>query len=204
MTIAEQINAVARHVSSAGAEHTVQLTQTFAAPPTKLWAAITEPERLARWFETVEGDLEPGGRYRLGASGTEGTIERCVPPSALCVSWEHGGDTSRVEVLIDALDDRATLTLRHTVPDNDHWRAYGPAATGVGWDGALLALAFLLAGDPRSTPAEMAKLNVTDAGRQFVGDVAEAWREAHLATGADGSLARDAAARTAAFYRGEG
>ncbi len=30
-----------------------------------LWAALTDPARLARWFGQVEGDLRPGGEFRL-------------------------------------------------------------------------------------------------------------------------------------------
>ena len=47
-----------------------------------LWEAITVPERIARWFLPVEGDLKLGGRYQLkGNAG--GTITRCEPPQAL-------------------------------------------------------------------------------------------------------------------------
>ena len=28
-----------------------------------LWSAITEPDRLARWFGQVEGDLRIGGKF---------------------------------------------------------------------------------------------------------------------------------------------
>jgi uncharacterized protein YndB with AHSA1/START domain len=30
-----------------------------------LWSAITDPDRLARWHGRVEGDLRPGGEFRL-------------------------------------------------------------------------------------------------------------------------------------------
>ena len=32
-----------------------------------LWSAITEPDRLARWVATVEGDLRLGGTSRRGS-----------------------------------------------------------------------------------------------------------------------------------------
>jgi uncharacterized protein YndB with AHSA1/START domain len=55
-----------------------------------LWEATTTPERLARWFLPVEGDLKLGGRYQLkGNAG--GTITRCDPPEALDLTWEFGG-----------------------------------------------------------------------------------------------------------------
>src|SRR5262252_1374625 len=30
-----------------------------------LWAAITDPDRLARWYGNLEGDLRPGGAFRV-------------------------------------------------------------------------------------------------------------------------------------------
>src|SRR5437016_13368424 len=30
-----------------------------------LWSAITDPVRLARWHGQIEGDLRPGGEFRL-------------------------------------------------------------------------------------------------------------------------------------------
>lgn len=62
-----------------------------------LWEATTTPERLARWFLPVEGDLKLGGRYQLeGNAG--GTITRCDPPEALDMTWEFGGGTSWVNL----------------------------------------------------------------------------------------------------------
>jgi activator of Hsp90 ATPase-like protein len=39
-----------------------------------LWSAVTDPHRLARWFGQVEGDLRPGGQFRLRieSSGWDG------------------------------------------------------------------------------------------------------------------------------------
>lgn len=49
-----------------------------------LWSAVTEPERLVRWWGRVEGDLRPGGEIRLfvesaGLDST-GRVEACEPP----------------------------------------------------------------------------------------------------------------------------
>lgn len=203
MTITEQINNVIRSVATGGERHTVVLDKAFATTVADLWDAITTPERLARWFESVDGELVEGGRYRLTGSGTAGTIERCDEPHALHVTWEFNGDVSKLDVTLTPEDDGTRLTLRHTVADNEHWQSFGPAATGIGWDGAFLALTYLLAGDRRAAPEEMAKFSDSDEGRDYIDATAELWRAAHVAGGADADRAREQAGKTATFYKGE-
>lgn len=53
--------------------------RTYDTTVEDLWDALTTPERLARWFLPVEGDLEPGGRYRLEGNASR-TIDRCRRP----------------------------------------------------------------------------------------------------------------------------
>jgi len=61
-------------------------TRRYSAPPQDVWAALTEPDRIARWFLPVSGDLRLGGRYQLeGNAG--GTVETCDPPRAFPSSW---------------------------------------------------------------------------------------------------------------------
>src|SRR5215470_579103 len=47
-----------------------------------LWGALTDPDRLARWYGEVEGDLRPGGEFdlhiRLGGP-RKGRVEACEP-----------------------------------------------------------------------------------------------------------------------------
>lgn len=201
MNLADQVAAVQRSVLTHGDVHDVVLSRSFAAAPRELWLACSTPERLALWFGPVEGELHEGGRYRLPESSTEGVVERCESGAAIEVTWEHGGGTSRVAVRVGAEGDGAVLSLTHTVPDDDHWRTYGPAATGAGWDGALLALDLLLAGTPRLPGAE--PFDATPEGHEAVGLWTDAWAAAHVEAGADPARARAAAERTAAFYRGE-
>ncbi len=59
-----------------------------------LWSAITEPERLARWFGDVEGDLRVGGEFRATVSRSgwdgRGRVDVCLPPKRLEVTmWER-------------------------------------------------------------------------------------------------------------------
>ena len=62
-----------------------------------LWEALTDPGRLARWYGQVEGDLRPGGQFRLyiAADGWDGTgrVEACEPPRRLLVTTRESEDS---------------------------------------------------------------------------------------------------------------
>lgn len=201
MNIADQINEVIRHVDFDDERNVVSLTQTFPTSPADLWDACTDPARLARWFETVEGDLELGGRYRMTDSGTVGTITRCEAPSTLEVTWEHGDDVSHVHVKIEPADAATSqLTIRHTGEPGESWQQYGPAAGGSGWDAALLGLAILF-DDADSTLDEVNRLFTRAEGATFVRRAIDAWSRAYQEAGASQADADAAADRAYALDR---
>jgi uncharacterized protein YndB with AHSA1/START domain len=51
-----------RSADGAGA---VRIEDRFGTGIDDLWSALTAPRRLARWYGKVEGDLRPGGEFRL-------------------------------------------------------------------------------------------------------------------------------------------
>jgi len=54
-----------------------------------LWAALTDPDRLAHWYGEVEGDLRPGGEFnlRIALGGPRtGRVEACEPPQRLLLT----------------------------------------------------------------------------------------------------------------------
>lgn len=187
----------------AGAARVVTLERTYPADVEDVWDAVTDPERIPRWFLPVTGDLRVGGTYQVeGNAG--GEIRACEAPRLLRLTWVMGPptpeDTSVVEVrLAPAPDGGTTLTLEHTaVVPPEMWDQFGPGAVGVGWDGALLGLGLHLDGgatlDPEAVLAspELRAFNVASS---------EAWGAALAA--ADGLDADDVAARvaaTTAFY----
>lgn len=183
----------------------VVAARTYDTDPADLWDALTNPERIPRWFSPVTGDLRPGGRYQIqGNAG--GTIQRCEPPMALDITWEFGGGKSWVTLRLAQEGAGTRLTLEHIMLAQDmkgeHWLQFGPGAVGVGWDLSFLGLGLHLASGgakpPESDPAWMA----SDEAKAFMRGSADAWASAHIASGEDAETARRMAAATAKFYTG--
>jgi uncharacterized protein YndB with AHSA1/START domain len=202
-----QVAAVSRRLGleSRDGRDTAVLTATrsYAAPPEEVWDAITNPERLPRWFLPVEGDLRLGGRYQLrGNAG--GTIKRCEPPRQLAVTWEFGGQASLVEVTLTGVDAdaRTTLELVHSAPIDEHWGQFGPGAVGIGWDMTLFGLDLYVRGDASITPEAAGQWMASDEGREFMAASGELWQVADVSAGTPPEDAAAAAARCLAAYTG--
>lgn len=205
--IVREIEAVHRDVGegrvAAGVGRAVRLRRDYDAPIEDVWDALTNPERIGRWFLPLSGEYRVGGRYQFeGNAG--GEIVACERPHRLKVTWVYGevtsdADVSEVEVRLSAADGGATrFELEHTaiVPE-DRWAEYGPGAVGVGWDGGLLGLSLHLRGGSVGDPMAW---QLSAEGREFAARSSESWAEANLAAGADPAAAASAAANTLAFY----
>jgi uncharacterized protein YndB with AHSA1/START domain len=180
---------------------TLSLTRTYDARVEDVWDAVTSPDRLPRWFLPVSGELRLGGRFQLeGNAG--GTIESCDPPHAFAATREFGGQVSRIELRLTPQGSQTVLTLRHTVPDDDHWRRFGPGAVGVGWDMAEMGLERHLTSGEAVDREQATAWFGSREGREFVAASGRAWAEAHAAGGADAETAHAAAERTVAAYTG--
>lgn len=167
-----------------------------------LWDALTNPERLPRWFGAVTGELKPGGRYQI-ENNAGGEITRCEAPTALDLTWEFGDNVSWVTVRLQSAGEGTRLTLRHLMgkdaASEEHWKAYGPGATGVGWELAFLGLGLYL---ERGDAFDEETWCATAEGRAFLQGCAKAWGDAHVRSGEDPATAQGMAAKTAAFFSG--
>ena len=180
----------------------VTLSRGCGATVDDLWDAVTNRERIPRWFLPVDGDLEPGGRYRLEGNAS-GAITACRRPSHFALTWEFGGDTSWVDVgLADDGAGRPRITLTHTALLSPHWDEYGPGATGIGWEMGLLGLVLHLA-QPAAPKLDEAAFAASPDGRAFITGSGEAWGRAAAEAGTAPAVASAAAERTIAFYTGE-
>lgn len=190
--------------------HVQALEQTYPSPIDDVWEAVTTAERIQRWFLPLSGDLRVGGRFQLeGQAG--GEVLECEPPSGDAaryrVTWEYGGGVTWLTVRLTSEGDRTRLVLEHVARAADvpaeMWEAFGPGATGVGWDGGLLGLSLHLgAVEGALAPSEAEAWASTDEGRQFYRGAADAWGAAHEASGADADVAARAADATYGFYTG--
>jgi uncharacterized protein YndB with AHSA1/START domain len=75
------------------------IRRTYDATPDDVWDALTDPERLVRWFLPITGDLRVGRRYSLEGNAS-GEIVRCDKPREIVVTWEFGGGSSDVRLLL--------------------------------------------------------------------------------------------------------
>jgi uncharacterized protein YndB with AHSA1/START domain len=204
--VIKELEAVHRSVANgklAGGEGlSIVLRRTYAAEIEQVWDAITNPERIPRWFLPVTGDLRLGGRYQFeGNAG--GEILRCEAPQRLTVSWVMGDappDSSEVDVRLTEVEGSTELELVHTaVVDPALFGTFGPGAVGVGWDGGLLGLALHLAGGG-AMPEDKEAWAMSDEARAFYIASADAWAAAHEAYGVPAEEAAAAAAATKEFY----
>ena len=205
--VTHQINAVRRTVGSRvleeGEARVVTLSQSYPTDVDDLWDACTNIERIPRWFLPISGDLRVGGQYQFeGNAG--GTILRCDPPRAFFATWEFGGNVSWIEVNISSEGhDRSRLELAHIMHVDDHWREFGPGATGVGWDGGLVGLAIHLSTGANVDREAGARWTASDEGRRFMKLASERWYDADVAGGEHPEVARRAADRCSAAYLAE-
>ena len=138
--IADRLKAIHREVNEGSGETIgVLLRRTYDAAAADVWDAVTDPDRLRRWFLPVSGDLREGGSFQVEGNAS-GEVLTCAPPKLLRLTW--GAPTSVVELrLTEDDDERTTVELEHTVPKAMAGSGAGALYVGPGWDGALLGRA---------------------------------------------------------------
>ena len=100
-----------------------------------MWAAITEPERVARWLGTWTGDPATGTvLFRDDVRGQEPPgdemeIRECEPPRRLAVTSQVGEQRWYLDVDLSEAD--GVTTLAFSQPDVDPEDAL---SVGPGWE----------------------------------------------------------------------
>jgi uncharacterized protein YndB with AHSA1/START domain len=183
--------------------HVVVASRTYDTDIHELWDALTNAERIPRWFLPISGELKLGGKYQL-QDNASGTITRCEPPRRLALTWEFGGGVSWVEVSLREEGTAAHLQLRHIAYPDAHWEQYGAGAAGIGWELGLMGLDKHIA-DPTAArpPEDDQSWLASPEAKRFMGLSSDGWAQADIASGADEAHAIEAAERTRKFYCGE-
>ncbi len=134
------------------------LVRRIKAPPARIYAAWTQPERMVRWWGpdagpvlSAEADPRPGGRFRVVFRTMDGEQHDCrgmyrevEPERRLVFSWQW--------VTMPERESLVTLELR-PIPEGTeltliHAQFYDEAARDghrEGWSGALDKLAAFVA-----------------------------------------------------------
>ena len=141
MSPIDQPGAVRRELTTAerdGVElRRLIVERTYPAPIEEVWDALTNPERIPRWFLPVTGDLRLGGRYQLeGNAG--GTVLACDPPRASASPGSTAATSAGWAALTDARRRHPARARAHAPVDPEPGTQFGPGAVGLGWDLALV------------------------------------------------------------------
>ncbi|MBB5154112.1 SRPBCC family protein [Saccharopolyspora phatthalungensis] len=197
--IAKQVASVQRVVSQHSidgcARVSVLLRRNYAAPIRDVWSALTEPNRLRRWFLPIAGDLREGGRFQF-AGNAGGQILRCTAPRLLKTTF--GADDSVVELRLSEVGGRTGFEMMHSVPLAPTSSGAGALLIGPGWDIGLLGLDSYLRGE--AVADQVVGKNTAEV-QQFSRLAIKAWAAATEDSGtADGDqIAQGVAAAIAQF-----
>jgi uncharacterized protein YndB with AHSA1/START domain len=116
---------------SAEGKGVVRMEDRFDTELDEVWAALTDPRRLAGWLGEVEGDLRLGGEFRAHffASGWEGTgrVEACEPPERVLVVTKHANasEEQTIEAVLTPDGDQSILVWEERGMPVELLAAYG-------------------------------------------------------------------------------
>ncbi|WP_346620494.1 SRPBCC family protein [Blastococcus montanus] len=97
----------------------LEFRRSWPDPIDDVWAALTEPDRMARWIGTYEGERRPGGTGTFTMTqeeqqiGEPMTIRECDPPRRVVVEWTQQ-ETEDWSVALDLWTEDGRTELRFT------------------------------------------------------------------------------------------
>jgi uncharacterized protein YndB with AHSA1/START domain len=116
-------------------QHVLVQERTFRAPIEDVWAAVTEPERRARWIGSWTGDPADGSvDFRMlfegeGHAAEQMEIRACEPPHRLHLTSRAGTEVWLLELDLTHADGVTTLTFSQPGVTKEQVGGVGP-----GWD----------------------------------------------------------------------
>jgi uncharacterized protein YndB with AHSA1/START domain len=148
----------------------LEFLRSWPDPIEDVWAALTEPDRLARWIGVYEGERRAGGTGTFAMTQEEGeaagqptTIVECDPPRRLVIEWPEASlEMGRIDLDLWAEDGRTVLRFVQLFPATTNVVDWA-----LGWHWYLDKLAAELGGPPAPTDWDA-----------FVADVGPGYRPA--------------------------
>jgi uncharacterized protein YndB with AHSA1/START domain len=112
---------LSRQQIPAGEARVATFRRTYDADIADVWDACTNPERLRRWYQPIEGDLRVGGTFTQGEMGG-GRIVLCEAPRLLRVALGPGDPTpDQIELrLSEGADGKTVLEFEHATTLDSH------------------------------------------------------------------------------------
>ncbi|MCA0292975.1 MAG: SRPBCC domain-containing protein [Actinobacteria bacterium] len=117
-----------------GDSGSVRVQDTYDTGMDDLWSALTEPDWLARWISTVDGELRLGGEFRAAffTSGWEGVgrVRECDPPHHFRIETTDadGSGAGAIDVSLTPDGDRTILVIVESGIPVAQLAAYGAGA----------------------------------------------------------------------------
>jgi uncharacterized protein YndB with AHSA1/START domain len=128
----------------------VRFERRFRVPIERVWAAVTEPDRMPAWFPSgvryeprAGGEIEFFGDPNLPEPDDVDQVLVWDPPHRFAFGW--GGDEIHLE--LHETDDGCRLVLLNVLVQRDT-----AARNATGWHGCLTELAKVVDGIPSSGP----------------------------------------------------
>lgn len=113
----------------------VRMEERYPSDVDDLWAALTDPDRLARWYGELEGELRLAGDFhaRVRASGWQGDghVEACEPSQRLLLTMRDADpapgqpDETVIEIVLAADGAETILVLEERGMPLELLAAYG-------------------------------------------------------------------------------
>ena len=123
----------------------LEFVRTFPDPIDRVWAAVTDPDELAKWFGTWRGDPSTGSIELCSIEGdgsyTPTPVVECDPPRKVAVIVASPDGDWPLSVELSEAEGVTTLVFVHRLAE-----PYDASSVGPGWQYYLDRLGAVLDG----------------------------------------------------------
>ncbi len=129
-------------------EHGMRLKfmRTYDEPAAEVWSALTDPDRMARWFGTWTGDPATGTvqlQMVEDPASQPARILECTPPTRLAVEVTSADGPWPLSITLTEDAGVTTLVFVHRLAE-----PYDASSVGPGWHYYLDRLGAVVQGEP--------------------------------------------------------